>query len=163
MQLNLNFINGPFSHVALSIFISSILAQGNPMNESVCMNGPKKFWKTAFKKCESVWSAKANHIPTNFLKAVIHKFYSVYSWVLYLQLFIILSVFPFMHYRTFANILWVIFKWGSTKFPNWAGNCRIELSAQVGLPFGKRGGSWVLLVDVHTHEETMLAFLKFWT
>ena len=67
LHLNLHFKNGPFSYVALNIFVSSTLAQGNPMNESVCMNGPKKLWKTAFKKCESVWSAKANHIPTNFL------------------------------------------------------------------------------------------------
>ena len=32
-------------------------------------------WKTAFKKFE------ADHVPSNFLKAVFHKFYLVHSWI----------------------------------------------------------------------------------
>ena len=34
-------------------------------------------WKTAFKKCEGIWS-----IPSRFLKAVLHKCYLVYSQIL---------------------------------------------------------------------------------
>ena len=36
-------------------------------------------WKTAFKKFEVVWSAYADHITSNILKAVFHKFYLVHS------------------------------------------------------------------------------------
>ena len=32
-------------------------------------------WKTAFKKFEVIWSAKADHITSDFLKAVFHKSY----------------------------------------------------------------------------------------
>ena len=36
----------------------------------------QNLWKTAFKKSEGVWSAvsKADRTPSNFLKAVFHKF-----------------------------------------------------------------------------------------
>ena len=34
---------------------------------------------TAFKKLEPIWSAEADHITSNFLKAVFHKFYLVHS------------------------------------------------------------------------------------
>ena len=39
-------------------------------------------WKTAFKNFEGIWSAWADHIPSNFSKAVFHKFYLVHSWKL---------------------------------------------------------------------------------
>ena len=39
--------------------------------------------KTAFKKFEGIWSAKAYHLPSIFLKAVFHKYYFVHSWILY--------------------------------------------------------------------------------
>ena len=40
----------------------------------------ENLWQTAFKKFEGVWSAwyglpKAEHTPSNFVKAVFHKFY----------------------------------------------------------------------------------------
>ena len=35
----------------------------------------QNLWKTAFEKFEE-------HIPSNFLKAVFHKFYLVHSWIL---------------------------------------------------------------------------------
>ena len=35
--------------------------------------------KIAFKKFERIWSAEADHIPSNFLKAVFHKFYLDHS------------------------------------------------------------------------------------
>ena len=34
----------------------------------------KNLWKTVFKKFEVIWSAQANHITSDFLKAVFHKF-----------------------------------------------------------------------------------------
>ena len=37
-------------------------------------------WKTAFKTFEVIWPAKADHITSDFLKAVFHKFYLVHSW-----------------------------------------------------------------------------------
>ena len=37
---------------------------------------------TAIKKFEVIWSAQAEHITSNFLKAVFHKFYFVHSWIL---------------------------------------------------------------------------------
>ena len=39
-------------------------------------------WKTTFKNFEGIWSAKADHIPSNFLKVVFHKYYLVHSWIL---------------------------------------------------------------------------------
>ena len=36
---------------------------------------------TAFKKFEVISSALANHIISNFLKAVFHKFYLIHSWI----------------------------------------------------------------------------------
>ena len=44
-----------------------------------------KFWKTAFKNFEGIWSAEADHILSIFLKAVFHKFYLVHSWILCLM------------------------------------------------------------------------------
>ena len=38
-------------------------------------------WKTAFKKFQLVWSAQADHITSNVLKAVLYKFYLVHSWI----------------------------------------------------------------------------------
>ena len=38
--------------------------------------------KTAFEKFEVIWSAGADHITSNFLKAVFYKFYLVHSWIL---------------------------------------------------------------------------------
>ena len=39
-------------------------------------------WKIAFKNFEVIWSAEAEHITSNFLKAVFHKFHLVHSWKL---------------------------------------------------------------------------------
>ena len=39
-------------------------------------------WKTVFKKYEEIWSAKANHIPSIYLKAVFDKLYLVHYWIL---------------------------------------------------------------------------------
>ena len=41
-------------------------------------------WKTAFKKSEVLRATSADHITSNFLKAVFHKFYLVHSWILWL-------------------------------------------------------------------------------
>ena len=41
-----------------------------------------KFVDTAFKKFEVIWFAEVDHITSNFLKAVFHKFYLVHSWIL---------------------------------------------------------------------------------
>ena len=38
--------------------------------------------ETAFKKIEMIRSASADHINSNFLKAVFHKFYLLHSWIL---------------------------------------------------------------------------------
>ena len=40
----------------------------------------KDLWKTVFKKFEVMWSV-TDHIISNFLKAVFHKFYLVHSWI----------------------------------------------------------------------------------
>ena len=37
-----------------------------------------KLWKTAFKKFEVILSVYEDHITSNFLKAVFHKFYLVH-------------------------------------------------------------------------------------
>ena len=37
----------------------------------------KALWKTAFKWFEVIWSAEADHITLNFVKAVFHKFYFI--------------------------------------------------------------------------------------
>ena len=42
----------------------------------------QNLWKTAFKKFERIWSAWADNILSNFLKAVFHKFYLVHSGIL---------------------------------------------------------------------------------
>ena len=49
----------------------------------ICGRQPLKNlkWKTAFKKLEVIWSAEADHITSNFLKAVFHKFYFVHSGI----------------------------------------------------------------------------------
>ena len=39
-------------------------------------------WKTAFKTFKVIWSAQADHVTSNFLKAVFHKIYLVHSWIL---------------------------------------------------------------------------------
>ena len=39
-------------------------------------------WKTAFKKFEEIWPASADHITSNSLKDVFHKFYLADSWIL---------------------------------------------------------------------------------
>ena len=43
---------------------------------------PKYLCTTIFKKFEGVWSALGIPYPFKFLKAVFHKFYMVYSWIL---------------------------------------------------------------------------------
>ena len=35
----------------------------------------QNLWKTAFKKFELIWSAQADHITSNILKAVFHRFH----------------------------------------------------------------------------------------
>ena len=48
----------------------------------VFKNGPSKICgRQPFKKFEVLWSASADHITSDFLKAVFHKFYLVYSWI----------------------------------------------------------------------------------
>ena len=39
-------------------------------------------WKTAFKKFKAIRSASADHITSNFLEVVFHKFYLVHSSIL---------------------------------------------------------------------------------
>ena len=39
----------------------------------------ENLWKTGFKKFEVIWSAEVDHITSNFLKAVFHKFFLVHS------------------------------------------------------------------------------------
>ena len=46
------------------------------MSDKVFKSGPSKIWRTASKTFEAIWSA------SNFLKAVLHKFYLVHSSLL---------------------------------------------------------------------------------
>ena len=39
-------------------------------------------WKAVFKKFEAIWSAQSDHITSNFLKAIFHKFHFAHSWIL---------------------------------------------------------------------------------
>ena len=41
----------------------------------------RSLWKTAFKKFEVMWCAKADYITSNFLKAVFNKFHLVHSGI----------------------------------------------------------------------------------
>ena len=52
---------------------------GNYMGENIQQWTKKKFWKTAFKKIEVIWSVSADDVTSNFLKAVFHKFYLIHS------------------------------------------------------------------------------------
>ena len=43
-------------------------------------------WKTAFKKFEDIWSSfDRPYTPSNFLKALFHKFCLVHSWIIWLR------------------------------------------------------------------------------
>lgn len=65
---------------------------------------------------------------------------NMYLFGLFLQLFTIHDVSLGMHRGNVTNILLVISRWGSTKFPNYcAGSCLFRW----GLPFGKIVGGCV--------------------
>ena len=49
------------------------------MNQRFQEWSKQNLWKTAFEKFEVKWSDKRDHIISNFLKTVIHKFYLVQS------------------------------------------------------------------------------------
>ena len=53
--------------------------QGEHLGQSIQGWTKQNIWKTTFKKFEGIWSAKADHIPLVFLKAVFHRFYLVHS------------------------------------------------------------------------------------
>ena len=55
----------------------------------------------AFKKFEGIWSAEADHITSNFLKAVFQKFYLVHSWKLC----------PIPSLRILHTMFWFNMKW----------------------------------------------------
>ena len=49
----------------------------------VFKSGPSKiFGRQPLKNLKGYGLPKADHIPSNFLKAVFHKFYLVHSWIL---------------------------------------------------------------------------------
>ena len=76
--------------------------------------------KTVFKKFKVIWSAKAVHIISNFLKAVFHKLYFVYSWIAWTN---IAQEFQIN----------VILTKESLKLTLWKGNCSFEYDAAFSL------------------------------
>ena len=62
------------------IMITSILRVISRNKWDKLFNGPKKLWKTTFKKFERIWSALGRPYPFKFLKTPFYKFYLVHSW-----------------------------------------------------------------------------------
>ena len=59
--------------------IWQILIMGQTIRGKVFKNGLSKMWKIAIKEFKVIWSASADQITSNFLKAVYHKFYLGHS------------------------------------------------------------------------------------
>ena len=75
-------------------------------------------WKTAFENFEVIWSAGAEHITSNFLKAVFYKFYLVRSWILCLIYVMLCAIWYHLYnLETVKNT-----HWGVLLFSLWV-NC----------------------------------------
>ena len=65
-----------------SLFFNHHARQLQQMSPSIQEWTKQYLWKTGFKKFEGIWSAYADHIPSNFLKVVFHKYYLIHYWIL---------------------------------------------------------------------------------
>ena len=72
-------------HVIQCTYLSYILKHLVSNGTKYLRMDQAELWKTAFKKFKVIWSTSANHITSNFLKAVFHNFYLVHSGILCLK------------------------------------------------------------------------------
>ena len=98
-------------------------------------------WKIAFKKFELIWSAEVDHITSNLLKAVFHKFSLVHYWILCPIFKICFTIFNILHESVkalihFQSMLHFYTPWNHQKtgvFPMFSGGHRSGTLIENGL------------------------------